>query len=72
MMKPGAIEKNTRKCVLGDEGRERSSLEERGVEIKSLFISLSKEEKKSILLFKKRKMRGPSLTLQRKGSTNIA
>lgn len=45
MMKPGAIEKNTRKCVLGDEGRERSSLEERGVEIKSLFISLSKEEK---------------------------
>ena len=58
--------------MLGGEGGERSSLEERGVEIKSLFISLSKEEKKSILLFKKRKMRAPPFTLQRKGSTYIA
>ena len=57
--------------MLGGGGGKRSNLEEGGVEIKSLFISLSKEEKKSTLLFKKRKMRGPSLTLQRKGSTYI-
>lgn len=58
--------------MLGGGGGERSNLEEGGVEIKSLFISLSKEEKKNILLFKKRKMRGPPFTLQRKGSTYIA
>lgn len=40
-----------------EQGAEEGSLEEGGAEIKSWFISSSKEEKRNILLFK-RKMKG--------------